>query len=148
MKYKVEIEINRNRESFLEIFQDVDLYKHWQRGFQTVNVIKGTPGEVGSQSKLVYLSNGKATVIDETIIKADLPDGIDFLYETRGVKKWARNHVVDLGDKTLWIADHEFKFPGFMKIMGFFPSLFINRTTKDMETLKRFAETYYRNERS
>jgi hypothetical protein len=148
MKYKVEIEINRDRESFLEIFQDVDLFKHWQPGFQALNVIKGNPGEVGSQSKLVYLSNGKATVIDETIIRAELPDGIDFLYETRGVKNWARNQFLDLGDRTLWIADQEFKFPGLMKIMGFFPSLFINRTTKDMEALKRFAETYYRNERS
>lgn len=148
MKYQVEIEVNRTRESFLEIFLDSDLYKKWQPGFQAFNIVKGNPGEVGTQSKLVFLTNGKATVIDETIIKKELPDQIDFLYESKGTRNWARNRFVDHGDKTLWIAEHEFKFPGVMRIMELFPNLFVNKTNKDMNTLKQFAETYYRNERS
>ena len=118
MKYKVEVIIDRPREEMLVLFQDVTFMKKWQPGFQSLEVLEGEPGEVGSKSRLTYLSKGKPSEIIETIVEKDLPDRFDFLYEAKGVKNWAKNRFVDQGDRVLWIAEHEFRFSGVMKAMG------------------------------
>ena len=140
MKYKIELKIDITREKMLVLFQDVDFMKKWQPSFQSLDVLEGVPGEVGSRSRLSYMSNGKPSEIIETIILKELPDRFDFLYETKGVKNWARNRFVDQGDQVLWIAEHEFQFSGFMKFFGLMKSMFVKQTTKDMNAFKIVAE--------
>lgn len=148
MKYKVEVIIDRPREEMLVLFQDVTFMKKWQQGFQSLEVLEGEPGEVGSKSRLTYLSKGKPSEIIETIVEKDLPDRFDFLYEAKGVKNWAKNRFVDQGDRVLWIAEHEFRFSGVMKAMGLMKGMFVNQTMKDMNTFKSFAEMESNKERS
>ena len=148
MNYKVEVVIDRPREEMLVLFQDVDFMKKWQPGFQSLEVLAGDPGEVGSKSRLTYLSKGKPSEIIETIVEKDLPDRFDFLYEAKGVKNWARNRFIDQGDQVLWIAEHEFRFSGVMKAMGLLKGMFVKQTTKDMITFKKFAEMETKKERS
>ncbi|MDW7661867.1 MAG: SRPBCC family protein [Bacillota bacterium] len=140
MKYKIELEINKPRDEMLVLFQDVEFMKKWQPGFRSLEVLDGQPGEVGSKSKLTYLSKGKPSEIIETIILKELPDRFDFLYEAKNVKNWARNSFVAKGEKTLWIAEHEFKFSSFMKLFGLMQGMFVKQTTKDMNTFKQAAE--------
>jgi hypothetical protein len=140
VKYKIELEINKPRNEMLVLFQDVEFMKKWQPGFQSLEVIEGQPGEVGSKSKLTYVTKDKPSVIIETIILKELPDRFDFLYEAKNVKNWARNSFIDKGQKTLWIAEHEFKFSGFMKLFGLMQGMFVKQTTKDMNTFKQAAE--------
>jgi len=148
MKYKVEVEIDTTRDKLLVLFQDVEFMKKWQPGFQSLVVLEGEPGEVGSKSKLTYLSKGKPSEIIETIVLKELPDRFDFLYEAKGVKNWARNKFIDQGDRVIWIAEHEFKFSGVMKVMGVIQGMFVKQTTIDMNTFKTFAEKESRQERS
>lgn len=140
MKYKIELKIDITREKMLVLFQDVDFMKKWQPSFQSLDVLEGVPGEVGSRSRLSYMSNGKTSEIIETIILKELPDRFDFLYETKGVKNWARNRFVDQGDQVLWIAEHEFEFSGFMKFFDLMKGMFVKQTTKDMNAFKIVAE--------
>lgn len=140
MKYKVEVEIAIPRNEMLKLFQDIEFMKTWQSTFQDLVVIEGQPGEEGSKSKLTYLSKGKTSEIIETIVLKALPDRFDFLYEVKGVKNLVENVFVDKGDKVLWIAKHEFKFSGFMKLLGLMPKIFVKQTQKDMNTFKKYAE--------
>lgn len=140
MKYKIELEINKPRDEMLVLFQDMEFMKKWQPGFQSLEVLDGQPGELGSKSKLTYLSKGKPSDIIETIILKELPDRFDFLYEAKGVKNWARNTFVDRGERVMWVAEHEFEFSGIMKFWGLFQGMFIKQTTKDMNNFKKFAE--------
>jgi hypothetical protein len=140
MKYKIELEINLPIDVMLELFQDMDFMKKWQTEFVSLEVLEGEPGTVGSKSKLVYVNKGKTSEIIETIIKKELPNEFNFIYEAKGVKNWANNRFIDKGNQTIWIAEHEFKFSGFMMLLSPFKSMFINQTTVDMNSFKLYAE--------
>jgi hypothetical protein len=140
MKYRIEVVIKKPRSEMLVLFQDVEFMKKWQPGFQSLEVIEGQPGEVGSKSRLTYVTKDKPSEIIETIILKELPDRFDFLYEAKNVKNWARNSFVDQGDQVLWIAEHEFAFSGIMKALGLFKAMFVKQTTRDMNTFKTVAE--------
>jgi uncharacterized membrane protein len=140
MKYKIELEINLPIDDMLELFQDMDFMKKWQTGFVSLEVLEGEPGTVGSKSKLVYVNKGKTSEIIETIIKKELPNEFNFIYEAKGVKNWAINRFVDKGNQTIWIAEHEFKFSGFMLILSLFKGMFVKQTTSDMNSFKDYAE--------
>lgn len=140
MIYKVEIEINLKRDDFLEKFQDIEILKQWQEGLESIDLIEGKKGEVGSKNILTYNNKGKVTELTETILKKDLPDRFDFLYEAKGVENVAVNFFFDKGDKTIWIAQHQFFFKGFMKVFYLFKGMFIKQTTKDMKRFKEIVE--------
>lgn len=140
MKYKVELMIDVPRSRMLELFEDMEFMKKWQVGFDSLTVIEGKPGTVGSKSSLKYLNKGKESEIIETILKKELPDTFNFLYEVKGVRNWANNTFIEKRDQTLWIAEHEFEFGGLMKLLGLMPKMFIKQTTNDMNAFKREAE--------
>lgn len=141
MKYKVEVTIDIKRDKMLVLFEDMEFMKKWQEGFESLTHVEGNKGEVGGKSVLKYNSKGKTSEIVETILKKDLPNTFNFLYEAKGVENIANNTFEDLGDKTKWIAEHEFKFGGIMKLMSkLFKGAFIAQTSKDMNTFKLHAE--------
>lgn len=140
MHYTIETTINRPREEFLELFQDEAFLKKWQVNLESLTVIEGEPGEIGSKSIFVYNQKGKVSQITETILRKDLPNQFDFLYEAKGVVNTANNLFVDQGDSTLWVADHEFQFSGFMKLLGLFKGMFVKQTTSDMKRFKELVE--------
>jgi len=140
MKYKVEVMIDVPRSRMLELFEDLEFMKKWQNGFESLTVTEGKPGTVGSKSTLKYNIKGKESEIEETILKRQLPDQFDFLYEAKGVTNYANNTFVEKDDQTLWIAEHEFVFSGLMKLLGLMPKMFIKQTTSDMNAFKKAAE--------
>ena len=142
MKYQNEIEINLPLYRVIELFDNPDNLKHWQPGLESFEPISGTPGQPGAKSRLKYNMGNRKIEMIETITKRNLPDEFSGTYEAKGVYNIISNRFISLGDyKTRWVADNEFQFSGFMKLMGWLmPGLFKKQSQKYLEDFKKFAE--------
>ncbi|MEM6738147.1 MAG: SRPBCC family protein [Bacteroidota bacterium] len=142
MKYTCEVLINKPRVEAIELFDNPDNMKYWQKGLVKFEHIYGEPGKPGAESRLIYKMGKRTIEMIETINFNNLPEAIHSNYVTRGVTNMQKNHFKEEGEKTRWISDAEFKFKGFMKIMSFFmgKSMFKKQTLSYMEDFKAFAE--------
>ena len=142
MKYRVEVVIDLPREKVVELFDNTDNLYKWQRGLQSFEHVSGEPGKPGAKSRMCFQMGKRRCEMIETITDRDLPDSFDGTYETRGVFNRVSNHFVELeGDRTRWSSDNEFRFSGFMKIIGFLmKGAFPKQSRRYMEDFKRFAE--------
>ncbi len=142
MKYTLEIEIAISREKMITLFDSVENLQHWQEGFVSFEHLSGPYGETGGVALLKYNNNGKVLELTETITGKNLPDGFSAIYEAPMVWNRQKNYFIEMGpDKTKWVADHDFKFTSFMRIIGFLlPSVFKKQSYKFMEAFKAFAE--------
>ncbi len=144
MEYANEIIIDLPRDRVLELFDSTENLYKWQDGLQSFEHISGEPGQVGAKSKMLYDMDGRQVEMIETITSRNLPDEFSSTYEAKGVYNAVENLFYEEGpDKTRWVANHEFRFSGVMKIMavamrGSFPK----QTQKTMEAFKAFAEGY------
>ena len=79
----------------------------------------------------------------ETILKVVPPKKLNCTYEAPGVFNTQKNHFEKVAEnKTRWIADSEFKFSGFMKIIGLLkPGAFKKQSQQYMNDFKDFAES-------
>jgi hypothetical protein len=141
MKYTTEITINLPRERVIELFDDpVNLVK-WQPGLKSFEAVSGTPGQPGAKSKLVYDMNGRVVEMIETITSRNLPNEFSGVYEANGVWNGMQNFFHDEGQNTRWVTETEFKFSGFMSLIGLLmPGSFKKETLKQMEQFKTFVE--------
>lgn len=142
MKYTQTITINLPREEVVKKFSNPENLKHWQRGFIFMKPINGELGKEGSQNLLKYKMGKREIEMTETILNNDLPNEFDATYEAKGVYNIQRNKfIAEENDKTKWVSDSEFKFSGFMKIIGFLmPGAFKKQSLQYMEDFKAFAE--------
>ena len=141
MKYAVEISINLPRERVIELFDSTENLKKWQEGLQSFEHISGEPGQIGAKSKLMFDMKGRKIEMIETITSRNLPREFSGTYEAKGVFNSIENHFYELGKKTRWVAENEFKFSGMMMIMSIFMrGSFRKQTLKTMEAFKTFAE--------
>jgi hypothetical protein len=142
MKYTNEIEINLPLTKVIELFDNPENMKHWQPGLQSFEPISGTPGQTGAKSRLKYQMGKRNIEMIETITKRNLPDEFSGTYEAKGVFNIISNKFIPLGpNKTKWVADNEFQFSGFMKLMGWLmPGAFKKQSQKYLEYFKEFAE--------
>jgi uncharacterized membrane protein len=62
-----ELQIDKPVKEVYRVFKDPDNMPHWLTGFQRMEPISGTPGEVGSKSRQIYLERGKTVELIETI---------------------------------------------------------------------------------
>lgn len=142
MNYTNEITINLPREQVAELFSDPAQIKQWQPTFQTMKHISGEPGQAGAKSSMVYLEGKREMTLIETILVNNLPDEFTATYETAGVYNLQKNYFYAEGDKTRWVSETEFKFSGFMRIIGFFMrGAFVKQSNKIMDDFKAFAES-------
>lgn len=142
MKYTTEIEINQPVDKVVELFNNPDNMKEWMDGLQSFETISGTPGEVGAKAKLLYKMGKREIEMIETITKRNLPDEFTGTYEAKGVFNIVKNRFIPIGDnKTKYVTEQEFKFSGFMKLMGMFmPGAFKKQSLKYMSAFNKFAE--------
>lgn len=142
MKYKLEIDIDLPREKVIELFDNPDNIKHWQPGFISMEPMEGTPGQVGAKSHLKYQMGKRKVNMVETITTRNLPEEFSGTYEAGGVWNGIQNFFHEAGpDKTRWVTENEFKFSGFMKIMGLLmPGTFKKQSFQYMKYFKEFAE--------
>jgi len=142
MKYNLDITINLPREKVIELFDNPDNMKHWQKGLVSFEHFSGEAGNVGAKSKLKYKMGKREIEMIETITKRDLPNEFSGTYEAKGVWNDMKNYfsIVD-ENKTKWASEVEFKFSGFMKIIAFLmPGNFKKQSYKYMVDFKNFAE--------
>lgn len=142
MKYSSEIEIDLPRNEVFEKFTNPNNYKHWQKGFISMTPINGTPGTVGAQARLNYKMGKRDLAMIETITRLDAPQEFNATYDAKGVFNIQENYFKEVsGHKTQWISDNEFKFSGFMKLIGLFlPGAFKKQTNQYMSDFKNFVE--------
>ena len=142
MKYSNEIEINLPLNKVIELFENPDNMKHWQPGLQSFEHISGTPGQVGAKSRLKYKMGKREIEMIETITKQNLPDEFAATYEAKGVYNLLFNKFIPVSEnKTKWVSETEFKFSGFMKLIGFLmPGTFKKQSQKYLDDFKTFAE--------
>lgn|SRR5690606_15725755 len=142
MKFSREILIDLPREEVIRKMEDPSNYKHWQRGFISYKHLSGLPGKEGSRARIKFNMNGREIVIIETIMKINSPKKFYATYETKGVFNTQKNHFEKVADNfTRWITDSEFKFTGYMKLVGLLkPGIFKKQTQQMMQDFKDFAE--------
>jgi len=142
MKYTSEIKIAKPRKEVIEKFSDPDSIKHWQRGFISMESISGKLGEEGSKNRLKYQMGKRKIEMEETIIKNDLPTQFHANYKAKGVFNIQENFFEETPEnKTLWISHNEFRFSGFMKLIGIFmPGAFRKQSYQYMKDFKAFVE--------
>ena len=142
MKYSNEVEINLPRNRVIELFDNTDNMKHWQKGLQSFEHVSGTPGQPGATSRLKYKMGKREIEMIETITNNNLPEEFAGTYDAKGVHNIMSNKFISLSEnKTKWVADCEFQFKGFMKVIAFLmPAAFKKQSQKYLDDFKTFAE--------
>lgn len=142
MKFSKQIIIDLPREEVFKKMEDPASFKYWQKGFISYRHLSGKPGEEGARAKLKYKIGKREISMIETIVKRMVPRKLHLSYEAKGVYNLQKNYFQEEEKtKTLWIADYEFKFSGFMRLMGFFmPGAFKKQSFTYMKDFKTFAE--------
>ena len=142
MKYQNEIEIDLPVNKVVELFDNPENLKHWMPGLQSFEHISGTPGQPGAKSRLFYKMGKREIEMIETITNRNLPDEFAGTYEAKGVYNVVSNKFIPVAtNKTKWVTDNEFRFSGFMKLMGWFmPGAFKKQSQQYLELFKTFAE--------
>lgn len=144
MHYTNQVDINLPVDKVIKLFDDPANLKHWQPGFISMEPINGTPGHEGAKSKLEYQMGKRRIEMIETIEKRNLPDEFSGTYEAKGVFNRVVNRFIPVSEnKTRYVAENEFQFSGFMKIMGWImPGAFKKQSQKYLDMFKEFAENH------
>lgn len=142
MKYTLSINIDLPREKVVELFDNTENMKHWQPGFISAEHISGEISQPGSKTRLRYKMGKRDVEMIETIITRNLPEEFSATYETKGVWNEVRNTFEEKAEgTTIWYAQNEFRFKGFMKLMAMvMPGAFKKQSYKYMKLFKAFAE--------
>ncbi|MBP6185528.1 MAG: SRPBCC family protein [Saprospiraceae bacterium] len=142
MKYHLEVDINVPLFRAIDLFKDPNNMDKWMEGLQHFEHIRGQVGQVGAKSMLKFKMGRREIEMIETIIVNKLPEEFTGTYEAKGVFNIVKNRFIAMPDNsTKYITEQEFKFTGFMRILGFLmPGAFKNQSQKYMRDFKRFAE--------
>jgi hypothetical protein len=142
MKYKIELDIALPRKRVVELFDNPENLKKWQKGLISFETVSGTAGEEGAKSLLKYKMGKREVEMTETIVKRNIPDEFSGIYEAKNVWNEVKNYFKEEGtDNTLWELETEFRFKGFMKVMAtIMPGAFKKQSLKSMNDFKEFAE--------
>ena len=143
MKYTSEIEIKKPIDKVIELFDNSDNMGKWMDGLQSFEHISGTPGQVGSKSRLKFKMGSREMEMVETVTVRNLPHEFSGTYEMNNVFNIVKNRFIPLSDNsTKYMTEHEFQFKGFMKIMAILmPGVFKKQSMKYLIAFKNFAES-------
>ena len=144
MNFTCSVEIKKPINEVVALFDNPENLSEWQDGFIRMETISGTPGEVGSKSRMLY-KMGKGTMeLIETILVNDLPNELKGQYEHKHMDNTMSNRFTTLpnGD-TLYEAEiHYTAFKGFIvKVMKtLFPGMFKKQVQKWLNQFRDFCE--------
>ncbi len=142
MEYTLDIEIELPRNEVITKFDSEENMKHWQKDLVSMEHLSGEKGKTGATSKLTYKMGKREIEMIETITLFDLPEAIHLTFDAKNVYNIQENYFEELPNgNTKWISKNEFKFNGFMKLLGFLmPGAFKKQSCSYMENFKAFAE--------
>ncbi len=144
MRYQNSIIINLPVEKVIELFDNPDNLKHWQKGLQSFEHLSGISGQPGAKSKLIFQMGKRRVEMIETVTERNLPLVFAGYYEATGVWNAVSNSFIDNGNgTTTWKTDTEFKFTNFMmKTIGFLmPGAFKKQSQVFLQDFKTWAES-------
>lgn len=143
MKYTCTIEIEAPIEKVVELWRDDKYFKEWQDGFQSIELLEGTPEQVGAKSRIILDGQNRIELI-ETILLANLPIEKIARYEhIHMVNTQASRFETLANNRTLYTSEVEYtKFNGLLiKVMAkLFPGKFKAQSQKWMDQFKSFVE--------
>ncbi|MFT6815416.1 MAG: hypothetical protein ACJAZ3_001325 [Sphingobacteriales bacterium] len=143
MKYTFEVTIDRPLKRVVELFENPNNMKEWQKGFLSLEPISGESGKAGSSNMLVYKMGKRKIEMVEIIEKNDLPREFVATYEAPGVWNRVKNTFHELpNDQCMYITEHEFIFSTLtMKLFSFLmPGAFKKQSKVYMVDFKTFVE--------
>lgn len=141
MKYTTEVWIKLDRPTTIALFDNPDNLARWQKDLIGFEPMDGIPGQAGSQMRLTYRMGKRELEMVETIVTRDFPDRFIATYEAKGVWNQCHNTFKDKNGGTHWQMETEFRFSGWMKLMGWLmPGMFKKQTRQSMADFKAFAE--------
>lgn len=144
MKYQCQVEINAPIDDVVQLWNNEAHFHRWQDGFESITVLEGDKGEVGSKSRILLKSNKRSMVLTETILINDLPREKKGLYEHEHMDNTQSSRFETIDENTTrYISEVEYvKFKGFLpKLMGMlFPRMFKKQSQKWMDQFKIFGE--------
>lgn len=82
MKYKLHIEINKPLDEVTALFKDRTNDKLWMKGFLKKTSIDGEEGEEGAKCKVEFKMGKRHFVMEEEIVKINLPVEYTTTYTT------------------------------------------------------------------
>lgn len=142
MKYTVSVEIHKPQNEVVELFNNPEHYPKWMKGLLKHEVVKGNFGKEGTISKFLFKMGKREMEMQEEVLKNNLPNEYTVAYKAKGVYNEVCNRFEKLSEsKTRVHNDQEFRFKGFMKIMGWFmPGAFKKQSKKYLLDFKDFVE--------
>jgi uncharacterized protein YndB with AHSA1/START domain len=143
MKYNIELIINKPRQEVWHAFIDPDRMKSWQTSLTAIELLNGTPGQPGAESRLVFEERGREYSLIERILSCREPESIEQSYENEFSIDTICSTFLEQGlDQTLWITETEYKFKTLlMKILGpIYKKNLVARSQRDMDRFKEMVE--------
>jgi uncharacterized protein YndB with AHSA1/START domain len=143
MKYNIELIIDKPRSEVWQAFNDPEKRKAWQTSLTATELLNGTPGQLGAESKLMFEENGREYSLIEKIISCQAPESILQSYENQFSINTIHNSFLEQGqNQTLWITETDYKFKTLlMKVMGpVYKKNLVARTQRDMQRFKEMME--------
>jgi hypothetical protein len=142
MKYSLNIEINKPIEMVTSLYKDRSNDKLWMKGFLKKTPIEGEEGNEGAKCKVEFKMGKRHFVMEEEIVKINLPEEYTTTYTTPKVFNVVKSSFEKIDDSTTrYHTEQDFQFKGFMKIMAFLmPGAFKKQSMQYLKDFKAFAE--------
>ena len=141
--FEYEVEIDRPLKEVYRAFNDPENLPRWLTGLQRTEPISGTPGEIGSKTRHIYLERGRTVEMIETITAhepekhfagtLEIPQGMQCKIEVDFVGK---------GDRTGVRMRSGFESRSFMMtlMLPFVRGQVKKRQLGDLQNFKRMVE--------
>lgn len=142
MKYNLSLKINAPLEKIIGLYTLPENNYEWMEGLKSIEPLSGEPGKEGSVSKLTFDYKNRNFVMEETILKNNLPEEYTCQYNTKGVFNIVKTSFTPDGDSAcICHTDNEFQFKGMMSLMApLMKGAFKKQSLKYMNDFKSFAE--------
>jgi uncharacterized membrane protein len=136
------IEIDRPLSEVYAAFNNADNLPRWIAGLQRTEPISGTPGQIGSKTRQIYLERGRIFELIETITAHEPMKRFDLEIAGQGVNCAIHVEFVDRGRSTLVVAGTNMRSRSFMVslMLPFIKGSIRKRQGGDFERFKRLLE--------
>ena len=137
------IEIDRPLSEVYAAFNNPANLPRWITGLQRTEPIRGTPGQVGAQTRQIYLERGRIVELIETITAHEPMKRFAGEIAGQGVNCAIHVEFVDRGSSTVVVAGCDVRSRSFMLslMLPFVRSSIRKRQGADFERFKRLLET-------
>lgn len=144
MKYNQEITIDLPPEQLFDVLTDESRLHKWQPQLIQIEHLIGTPGEVGSKSRLRYIVKKREVQIVQTLTAKERPHLLTFTYEANYIWNQGINRLekANGGRSTRFVNENVIRFSGLAVIVGWMMKGAMKRQGMEyLHNLKAYAES-------